>query len=177
MTSSKFLTRRGFIGAGLAASCALSLPVPAFAGQSLRLKMKNAHTDETFNHYVVENGRWIREALEEFDWFARDWRKTETYPMDVDTMQFLVRVQDALDTEVPFILLSGYRTPQTNRSLRGAAKNSLHMRGQALDITHEHRSTRQIHRAAVAIKGGGVGYYPNNHFVHIDSGRLRHWQG
>lgn len=177
MTATKDFTRRSFVGMGLAACAGLSLPVPAFAGQSYRLSMKNAHTAEKFDHYIVENGRWVREALSEFDWFARDWRRKETYPMDTDTLQILIRLQSALDTEDPFTLLSGYRTPQTNKSLRGAAKNSLHMRGKALDITHAHRSTSQIYRAALALKAGGVGYYPNSHFVHIDSGRQRVWRG
>lgn len=176
MTQTSPLSRRNFIGSGLAAAAALSMPVPAFAGKSYRINMTNAHTAEKFNHYVVENGRWVREALAEFDWFARDWRLEETYPMDTDTMQILIQVQAQLESSEPFRLLSGYRTPKTNSSLRGAAKNSLHIRGKALDITHPSRSPSQIQRAAVALKAGGVGYYPSNHFVHIDSGRVRYWR-
>jgi len=177
MTAPMPFSRRHFLGGGLAAAAALSMPVPAFAGQSYRINMINAHTDEKFNHFVVENGRWVSEALSQFDWFARDWRREETYPMDTDALQVLIRLQAELETAEPFRLLSGYRTPQTNSSLRGAATNSLHLRGKALDITHPSRSTRQIQRAAVAMKAGGVGYYPSNHFVHIDSGRVRYWQG
>lgn len=177
MTDHSRFSRRAFLGTGMSACAALSLPVPAFAGQSYRINMTNAHTDERFNHYIVENGRWVREALSEFDWFARDWRQTESYPMDTDMLEILIQLQLTLETEEPFTLLSGYRTPQTNRSLRGAARNSLHIRGQAIDITHPSRSASQINRAAVAINRGGVGYYPGRHFVHIDSGRVRFWRG
>ena len=170
-------SRRSFIGTSLAACGMSALASPVFAGQNLRVKMKNAHTDEKFDYYIVENGQWVREALSQFDWFARDWRETETYPIATKTLHALIELQKRLDVQEPFILLSGYRTPRTNKSLRGAAKNSLHMRGQALDIRHEHRSTRQIHRALVSLKAGGVGYYPDSGFVHMDCGRVRYWQG
>jgi uncharacterized protein YcbK (DUF882 family) len=32
-----------------------------------------------------------------------------------------------------------------------------------------------LHKTAVALKGGGVGYYPKSDFVHVDVGRVRYW--
>lgn len=171
------LSRRLFVGAGLAAGAVFATGQAALAGTSRKIRMHNAHTDEKFDFYVLENGQWVPEALSEFDWFSRDWRERETYPMATKTLIILSQIGHLLETDEPFVLLSGYRTPKTNSSLKGAAKHSLHMRGKALDITHPNRSTRDIHRAAVSLRAGGVGYYPNHHFVHIDSGNVRYWQG
>jgi uncharacterized protein YcbK (DUF882 family) len=32
-----------------------------------------------------------------------------------------------------------------------------------------------VRRAALALRGGGVGYYPYANFVHVDTGPVRHW--
>ena len=86
-----------------------------------------------------------------------------------------------MDTTEPYMLLSGYRSPQTNAMLRsrsrGVAKNSLHMRGQAADLRLASRSVNQMARAAIACNGGGVGRYSGSNFVHMDCGQVRNWGG
>ncbi|QLK87136.1 DUF882 domain-containing protein [Arsenophonus endosymbiont of Aphis craccivora] len=32
-----------------------------------------------------------------------------------------------------------------------------------------------IRKAALKMRAGGVGYYPNSNFVHIDTGPVRKW--
>jgi len=177
MTTQTEFTRRKMFGMGLAAAGSLMLPAPAIASSrgAHSLRMTNGNTGETFRHTLIADGRWVPQALAEFDWFARDWREDAEYPIDPGSLAVMIKLQKMMDTSEPMVLLSGYRTPQTNRKLRGAAKNSLHLRGLAIDITQPGRNLRDLHRAAVSLKAGGVGYYPNNNFVHIDSGRLRHW--
>ena len=173
------MTRRGLIGSGIAALGATALPRTgkAAARGSYALNMTNGNTGEKFRHYLIEDGRWVREALAEFDWFSRDWREDMEYPMDTDSLMIVIKLQRMMESLQPMVLLSGYRTPKTNASLPGAARTSLHMRGLATDITQPGRDLRLLHKAAVSLRAGGVGYYPNNHFVHVDSGRLRHWNG
>ena len=76
-------------------------------------------------------------------------------------------------------MLCGYRSPATNRMLRqtrrGVARNSLHMRGMAIDLQVPGRSLATVRRAAMSLRGGGVGYYPRSQFVHIDTGDIRYW--
>jgi uncharacterized protein YcbK (DUF882 family) len=57
----------------------------------------------------------------------------------------------------------------------GVAKRSYHMRGQAIDIRLGDVSLRHMHRAAKALKVGGVGYYPKSDFIHVDTGPVRYW--
>jgi uncharacterized protein YcbK (DUF882 family) len=57
----------------------------------------------------------------------------------------------------------------------GVAQQSQHMRGMAIDIRVPGRSLVKVHRAALALGLGGVGYYPRSDFVHVDVGRVRRW--
>ena len=76
-------------------------------------------------------------------------------------------------------MISGYRSPQTNAFLRsrsnGVAENSLHLVGQAIDIRVPGRRLSDLRSAALSLKAGGVGYYPQSDFVHVDVGRVRSW--
>lgn len=73
----------------------------------------------------------------------------------------------------------GYRTPSTNESLRahttGVAKNSLHIQAEAIDLRMPGVDTLTLRRAALALRRGGVGYYPHSDFIHVDTGRVRQW--
>ena len=49
------------------------------------------------------------------------------------------------------------------------------MQGKAIDIQVPGIDTVELRNAAVAMKAGGVGYYPEENFVHIDTGPVRYW--
>jgi uncharacterized protein YcbK (DUF882 family) len=95
---------------------------------------------------------------------CRDYRTDEVYPIATRLLDLLYRLGRSLDTDCRFELTSGYRSPETNAALHeldaGVASNSLHMKGQAADITLPGRSLKQLHEAALAMRLGGVGYYP-----------------
>jgi uncharacterized protein YcbK (DUF882 family) len=84
-----------------------------------------------------------------------------------------------MPADSPFEIISGYRSPATNRKLRkhskGVAKSSLHMVGRAIDIRLPGCSLANLRKAAASMKGGGVGYYPQSDFIHVDTGRVRYW--
>jgi hypothetical protein len=76
-------------------------------------------------------------------------------------------------------IVCGYRTSLTNETLRahpmGVARNSLHLQAEAIDLRMPGIDTLKLRKAALALAGGGVGYYPNSDFIHLDIGRVRQW--
>jgi uncharacterized protein YcbK (DUF882 family) len=57
----------------------------------------------------------------------------------------------------------------------GVAERSLHLKGQAIDVRLTGVATDNLRRAATAMHRGGVGFYRDSDFVHLDTGRIRTW--
>jgi uncharacterized protein YcbK (DUF882 family) len=78
-----------------------------------------------------------------------------------------------------FEIISAYRSPETNTYLRregdGVARHSMHLEGKALDVRLRGTPISQVRTLAVGMRRGGVGYYPNSDFVHLDTGTVRYW--
>ena len=53
--------------------------------------------------------------------------------------------------------------------------NSFHMHGMAIDIRLPGRGVAQLRHAALGQRAGGVGYYPESEFIHLDIGPTRRW--
>jgi uncharacterized protein YcbK (DUF882 family) len=121
----------------------------------------------------------LKESLREINHLLRDHRTGDTVQMDRELLDLLYSLQHKVESKKEFQVISGYRSPKTNAMLRskssGVAKKSLHMQGKAIDIRLPGTSLKNLRKAAVALKSGGVGYYPNSNFVHVDTGRVRYW--
>lgn len=184
VTKSGF-TRRGLLAAfaatavAAAPTCSNAFGFLRGAGDIRRLRMYSGRTGETLDTIYWIEGEYIPEALNEITYFMRDWRSDKTKEIDPRTLDIAAAAHRLLDVGEPYMLLSGYRTPQTNAMLRsssrGVARNSLHMRGQAADLRLRSRSVSQIYRAASACEAGGVGKYSRSNFVHMDCGPIRTW--
>jgi uncharacterized protein YcbK (DUF882 family) len=46
-----------------------------------------------------------------------------------------------------------------------------------MDIRLNGVALSNVHKAALSLKRGGVGFYPTSNFVHVDVGRVRTWNG
>jgi uncharacterized protein YcbK (DUF882 family) len=170
------------LGAGVVATGGLAMlgSTPALAAALQRaLSFHNLHTGESLDVTYWADGHHIPDALAEVNHILRDFRTEEVWPIDVRLLDVLHRLRHSLDTAEPFHIISGYRSPATNKKLRnngsGVAKRSLHMQGKAIDVRVPGRSVHTLHKAAVAMKAGGVGKYPKSGFVHMDVGRVRYW--
>ena len=185
--STSGMTRRSVLGA-FAATAVAAAPTLANAagflrgaGDIRRIKMYSGRTGERIDMIYWIEGNYIKDAVSELNYFMRDWRTDGVKSMDLRTVDIMAASHNLLDVSEPYMLLSGYRSPQTNAMLRsrsrGVAKNSLHMRGQAADLRLASRSVNQMARAAIACNGGGVGRYSGSNFVHMDCGQVRNWGG
>ena len=152
--------RRSFLKGSVALASAISLPALAKTAQAApgerTLRLYNTHTGETVRSVFWAEGQFIPDALQDINKVLRDHRNNQ-----------LVHV------------ISGYRSPESNAKLRanstGVAKHSMHMDGKAIDIRLPGKDLAQLRKAAMAMHGGGVGFYPDSQFVHMDTGRVRYW--
>ena len=150
-----------------------------FAERSISLY--NPHTKESFNGIYWCDGDCVASAKENINHIMRDIRINDVKEIDLNLLDLIFAISTKLQAEEPFTVISGYRSPETNELLRksgcGAAKNSYHIKGQAVDIRIPGYKASVLRRAAYELNIGGVGYYPTRRFVHVDVGPVRYWTG
>lgn len=141
--------------------------------------MYSPRTGEKLDMIYWVEGEYIKDAVAEVHHFMRDWRNNKSIGIDLRTIDIMTAAHNLMDISEPYVLLSGYRSPETNAMLRsksrGVARNSLHLKGQAADLRLASRSVSQMARAALACQAGGVGRYSGSNFVHMDCGPVRSW--
>jgi uncharacterized protein YcbK (DUF882 family) len=140
----------------------------------------NIHTGEFLKEVYWIDGSYNKNSLQKIFYILRDFRVNEIKPIDVKLLDTLYLIKKELNVEnKPINIISGYRSPKTNQFLRenssGVAKHSLHIEGKAIDIYIEGIPLTKLRDVAKSLKRGGVGYYPSSGFVHIDTGKIRHW--
>ncbi len=152
----------------------------AMAGMDIRsLRVQHLHTGEQLSAVYYARGRYVPETLAAIDHLLRDFRTDQEHPIDTSLLDLLFDVSLKIGRNVRFQVISGYRSPATNamlrRKSRHVAERSLHTQGRAIDVRVQGMSAVLLRNAAIAMRRGGVGYYPNSDFVHLDTGRVRHW--
>jgi uncharacterized protein YcbK (DUF882 family) len=143
-----------------------------------RLTLAHAHTGETFDGPYRDATGPLPSAVSDLAQFLRDFHADKTGPVDLGMLDFLAETM-AETGQRSATVLSAYRTRETNDRLRatvfGVAENSQHLYGKAIDVTFD-RDLGATEQAALALRRGGVGWYPRSHFIHLDSGPLRSWE-
>ncbi len=181
------LSRRDFMGLMIISGLISFIPKTVLAAideiepEERFLSLYNPRTKESFSGIYRRNGIYLAAALEKIDRLMRDVRTNDVKQIDTHLLDLICAISIKLKTENPFHVISGYRSMKTNALLlkrgKGAAKNSYHLKGQAIDIRMPGLRTSVLRRAASEMKKGGVGYYPRRRFVHIDVGPVRYWNG
>jgi len=142
------------------------------------LSFYHTHTGERLTAAYYERGAYVPDALQAVNWLLRDFRTETVHVIDPHLLDQLYALNACCGGR-SFEVISGYRSPQTNAMLRqtssGVASHSLHIDGRAIDVRLEGCDTVRLHRAALAMARGGVGFYPRSDFVHLDTGRFRTW--
>jgi uncharacterized protein YcbK (DUF882 family) len=177
--------RREFLKLSVGTLVAGMLPLNALAATLKSADAKrtlgffNTHTRETLNVCYFDGSGYRPEALDKINFILRDYRADEILPIDPLLLDQLFVLKTRIQPRTSFHVISGYRAPATNAMLRrlstGVARASMHTKGRAIDIRLPGYSTRRLRNLSIALKAGGVGYYPKSDFVHLDTGSVRTW--
>ena len=179
-------SRRFFLKASLLTTLAFLHPGKAQANFSAekrpsgRLRLYNIHTGEKISTtYRDPDGQYNTQAITELNWLLRCHYTDQQHPIALQTLDFLDQVNTQLGCNNEIHVISGFRSPKYNDYLisqgHKVAKHSLHLEGRAIDIRIPGTSLANLQRTALSLRIGGVGYYPSEDFVHIDSGAFRTW--
>ena len=175
------LDRRGLIGGSLAALGASLFGSPVLAPSPRSLSVVTLHTAEALKATYWDGGGYVPDALGALNKVLRDHRTGEVHTMAPTLFDLITALNQKLETNQTVQVISGYRSPQSNAAMHakssGVAAHSLHMEGEAMDIRIGGVALTNLRDAALALKIGGVGFYPSSNFVHVDVGRVRRWNG
>jgi len=174
----EFLRKSILLSAGLTVSpyelFAVSIPVDK------TIKLFNIHTQEHLTATYWSKDHFVKSEMEKINHFLRDYRTGDVQKMDPSLLNQLYAIQLIRDTTKPFQVISGYRSAKTNMMLNktteGVAKNSFHVKAQAIDINLPNTELKDLKKLAKFLRRGGVGYYPRSGFMHIDTGPVRYWE-
>ena len=185
MSMNHLATRRHFLHhtARLAAAGALPGMAPrarADTPGARALAFTHTHTREHIDVVYARDAQYLDSARGALNRFLRDHYTGDVGIIDPALFDLLHQVQALHGGRRTFEVISGYRCPATNAQLRqsrggGVAQRSLHLDGRAIDVRLPGVALADLRDAALSLRGGGVGYYPREQFVHIDTGRVRHW--
>ena len=166
----------------LVAPLGQTLKSAAPSPREYRLRFYHTHTNERLDLIYRRDGNYLPDALAELDHFLRDHRTGEVRHFDPHLFDLLYDLTASVnDASGEIDVICGYRTPWSNEFLRtrsahtGVALHSLHMQAEAIDIRLPGIPTSAVRDAALRLQRGGVGYYRDSNFVHVDVGRVRRW--
>lgn len=149
------------------------------SAESRTISMYHVHTKERITVTYWKDGRFIPSALRKLNWFLRDWRKNKAVRIDPRTIDLIWKLHADLGSKEVIHIISGHRSASTNAMLRRigrrVARRSRHITGQAIDFRFPDVPSYKVRYLALAYGVGGVGYYGRNGFIHVDTGKVRHW--
>jgi uncharacterized protein YcbK (DUF882 family) len=183
-TTQPITSRRSFLltatqvvlGLGLVSAPTIAC---AKAVKKRSLSFVHTRTQQELTLVYASGSAYDRRALTKINRFLRDYNTGQVHVIDPKLLDILWAVKGEMGNKGVYEIVSGFRSPKTNRLLRqghsGVATKSLHMQGKAVDIRFSGASLAQVRQCALEMQCGGVGYYPRDGFVHLDSGQFRTW--
>jgi uncharacterized protein YcbK (DUF882 family) len=186
MTPPHLPARRRFLARTTGLIAAAALPSLARANinpnatEGRALEFFHTHRRDRLGLVYAVGDEFLPDSLGRLNHFLRDHYNGGIGRMDPMLFEQLHRVRELLGARMPYDVISAYRHPETNARLRakgggGVAKKSLHMEGRAIDVRLPGVPLAELRDAALSLKAGGVGFYPDSQFVHLDTGRVRSW--
>ena len=189
LLSKTLITGTGLI-CGASALSGLILPGTAEASTMMSdfwlktrsLECYRADNNERYNltFFNGQYGQYLPDAYKQACWMLRDAKdQNQMVSMDIGLLNLMYALQEwariSGKSEPVIRINSAYRTSRRNARIEGAARNSLHTQGRAVDIRMKGVDISQLSQMAKYFKVGGVGVYDT--FLHVDTGRVRSWSG
>ena len=176
----RFLLQSAQVAAAGTLLATVGPPAQATLAGARGLAMRHTHTREQIDIVYALDQRYDTAALGSLNHFLRDHYTGDVGAIDPGLFDLLHRLRQVLGRGERFEVISGYRCPTTNVRLRqtrggGVAQRSLHVDGRAIDVRLPGVALADLRDAARSLQAGGVGFYPREAFVHLDTGRVRHW--
>ena len=143
--------------------------------RSLRLARGDEHLEAT---YWTADAGYNRDEYLNICWLMRDVQANRVFPMNHALLDVLCGLQAWLvrtGINAPLRIHSGFRTTRTNKLTEGAALDSRHIVGRAVDISVAGVRNLRLAGMASVLGRGGTGLYPGRNFVHVDTGDERIW--
>jgi uncharacterized protein YcbK (DUF882 family) len=164
---------------GVAVTGSMIKPTNVRAADARQLSFYHTHTRRSISVVYYQNGEYVESALDEINRFLKDFRTGDVTEINPQLLDLLHDVRNELGSDQAFEVISAYRSPRTNEMLRsttsGVAKKSQHLEGNAIDVRLRGVRTKTLRETALRMERGGVGYYPQSDFVHMDMGPVRQW--
>ncbi len=150
-------------------------PEPVDLGGDGRLTLTRRDNGEKLvARYRRSDGVYDRDELDKIRRIMRCSLTGKETAVSVKLVEILDAIEDRFGKR-GLTLLSGYRTPKLNSRVSGAARRSMHMLGWAADIRIPGYGSAKVAAYAKKLRAGGVGYYPDAAFTHLDAGHSRYW--
>jgi uncharacterized protein YcbK (DUF882 family) len=141
------------------------------------IELASTHTGEALSVAYRNAEGFVTQALSGLQHLLRDHRNGAQHPIDARLYDLLADLAESARVEPRYEIISGYRSPASNAKLHGrsegVAVKSLHLEGRAIDVRLRGVPSARLGEPA----RGGVGTYGRSDFVHVDTGRVRAWQG
>lgn len=143
------------------------------------IRLRRVRTGEYLNLSYFDNGKLNYENYIKICYLLRDVKANQIYPMDLQLLNLIRAIQYYMEYHYGYTnywdITSAYRSKATNAKTEGAALHSMHIVGKAIDFTVPGVSSVYMGLISKSFNVGGVGFYINQKFTHIDTGNNRYW--
>jgi uncharacterized protein YcbK (DUF882 family) len=144
------------------------------------LRIKNMHTNvEVSSAILAPDGSFDEAGLARIDAVFGLTGRGNGDHISLRLLCMLDYFSDLVAPGKPIHLISGYRSPEYNASLRDAggnvAKTSLHMEGLAIDFYIQGVNGKKLWNIVRSKDCCGVGHYGGNS-IHLDAAKPRFWE-
>lgn len=143
------------------------------------LRLFTSHQQEYLEiQYEDSAGNINPQAMQRLSHFLRSREDDQVMSMNPEVIRLMDHLQDHFHAD-SIEIICGYRSPKFNAQLKhtghAVASESYHMKGMAIDLHLDEVDEADLRDYALTLGLGGVGYYGNKLFVHVDVGPVRRW--